>query len=458
MYKTQLGNHQYKFESLRELLAKASPFRSGDALAGICAINYEERIAAQITLSNVPLKNFLNETVIEYEKDDITRLIIDSHDATSFAPISHLTVGEFRDWLLSSEVTNKIIHQVKDGITPEMAAAVSKIMSLQDLILVSKKIEVVTQFRTTVGLKGHFSTRLQPNHPNDDNKGIMASILDGLLFGCGDAVIGINPVSNREEIVISILSMLEELRVKFDIPMQSCVLSHYSLTRNIANKAPVDLIFQSIAGTQKANESFGVYLNELEEAQQAILSHNRNKNSGQVFYFETGQGTALSSSANHFVDQQTCEARAYAVARKFNPFLVNSVVGFIGPEYLFNGKQITRAGLEDHFCGKLLGLPMGIDVCYTNHADCDQDDLENLCTLLAAADCNFMMAVPGSDDIMLQYQSTSYNDAAYVRKVFNRNQAPEFVTWLEKMGIQNQAGELASENARIKQLLNHLTK
>jgi ethanolamine ammonia-lyase large subunit len=439
------------------LLAKATPLRSGDVLAGICANSYEERIAAQIALSNVPLKNFLNEVVIDYEKDDITRLIIDSHDKVAFTAISHLTVGGFRDWLLSKEVTNEIIHSVANGITPEMAAAVSKIMSLQDLILVAQKIEVVTKFRTTVGLKGRFSTRLQPNHPNDDNKGIMASTLDGLLFGCGDAVIGINPVSESEEIVISILSMLEELRLKFEIPMQSCVLAHYTLTKNILHKAPVDLIFQSIAGTQKANESFGVNLRELQEANDAVLSLNRNPLSKQVFYFETGQGTALSANANAMIDQQTCEARAYAIARKYNPFLVNSVVGFIGPEYLYNGKQIIRAGLEDHFCGKLLGLPMGIDVCYTNHADCDQDDLDNLSTLLATANCNFMMAVPGSDDIMLQYQSTSYNDAAYVRKVFNRKPAPEFELWLKKMGIFNSDGELSYTNEDVKKLLNHLS-
>jgi len=457
MYRTQLSNHIYNFDSLRTLLAKATPLRSGDVLAGVCANSYEERIAAQIALSNVPLKNFLNEEVIDYEKDDITRLIIDSHDAIAFAPISHLTVGGFRDWLLSTEVTNEIIHQTSMGITPEMAAAVSKIMSLQDLILVAQKIEVVTKFRTTVGLKGRFSTRLQPNHPNDDNKGIMASTLDGLLFGCGDAMIGINPVSESEEIVTSILSMLEELRLKFEIPMQSCVLAHYTLTKNIIHKAPVDLIFQSIAGTQKANESFGVRLDELQEANDAVLSLNRNPESKQVFYFETGQGTALSANANAIIDQQTCEARAYAIARKFNPFLVNSVVGFIGPEYLYNGKQIIRAGLEDHFCGKLLGLPMGVDVCYTNHADCDQDDMDNLSTLLAAANCNFIMAVPGSDDIMLQYQSTSYNDAAYVRKVFNRKPAPEFELWLKKMGIFNSAGELSYTNEDAKKLLNHLS-
>lgn len=457
MYRTQLSNHIYNFDSLRTLLAKASPFRSGDVLAGVVATSYEERIAAQIALSNVPLKNFINEVVIDYEKDDITRLIIDSHDATAFLPIAHLTVGGFRDWLLSSEATNEIIHQIKNGITPEMAAAVSKIMSLQDLILVAQKIEVVTQFRTTVGLKGRFSTRLQPNHPNDDNKGILASTLDGLLFGCGDAVIGINPVSESEEIVTSILSMLEELRLKFEIPMQSCVLAHYTLTKNIIHKAPVDLIFQSIAGTQKANESFGVYLSELQEANDAVLSINRNPKTNQVFYFETGQGTALSANANAMIDQQTCEVRAYAVARKFNPFLVNSVVGFIGPEYLYNGKQIIRAGLEDHFCGKLLGLPMGVDVCYTNHADCDQDDIDNLNTLLASAECNFTMAVPGSDDIMLQYQSTSYHDAAYVRKVFKRKPAPEFELWLNKMGILNSIGELSNSNEDVKKLLNHLS-
>lgn len=457
MYRTQLSNHIYNFDSLRTLLAKASPLRSGDVLARVCAKSYEERIAAQIALANVPLKNFLNEVVIDYDKDDITRLIIDSHDTNAFTPISHLTVGGFRDWLLSTDVTNEIIHAVNSSITPEMAAAVSKIMSLQDLILVAKKIEVVTKFRTTVGLKGRFSTRLQPNHPNDDTKGIMASTLDGLLYGCGDAVIGINPVSESEEIVTSILSMLEELRLKFEIPMQSCVLAHYTLTKNILDKAPVDLIFQSIAGTQKANESFGVRLDELQEAYDAVVSLNRNPESKQVFYFETGQGTALSANANAMIDQQTCEARAYAVARKFNPFLVNSVVGFIGPEYLYNGKQIIRAGLEDHFCGKLLGLPMGVDVCYTNHADCDQDDMDNLSTLLATANCNFMMAVPGSDDIMLQYQSTSYNDAAYVRKVFNRKPAPEFELWLKKMGIFNADGELSYANENVIKLLNHIS-
>jgi len=440
-YRTTIRNHTYVFEDLKQLLAKASPFRSGDALAGLAAERYEERVAAQLLLADVLLKTFLIEHVIPYQTDEVTRLIIDTHDANAFAAISHLTVGEFRDWLLSDGVDKKVLQQLAPGITPEMAAAVSKLMRNQDLITVSKKCEVITCFRNTIGLSGHLSTRLQPNHPTDDLKGIAASMIDGLLYGSGDAVIGINPATDSVSNTEKLLLMLNSVRDQFSIPTQSCVLCHVTTTLAlIERKAPVDLTFQSIGGTEKLNKSFGISLHLLQEAHEATLSLQRGTVGNNVMYFETGQGSALSANAHEGVDQQTCEARAYAVARKFNPLLVNTVVGFIGPEYLYDGKQITRAALEDHFCGKLLGLPMGVDVCYTNHAQADQDDMDNLLTLLGVAGCNFIMGIPGADDIMLNYQSTSFHDALYLRKILGLRPAPEFEQWLIDQRIMDERG------------------
>lgn len=450
-----IQNTTYRFESLKDLLAKASPHRSGDALAGVAARTYEERVAAQMTLADVPLKTFLNEALVPYEEDEVTRLIIDEHHSSSFSIISALTVGEFRDWLLAENTTTSLLQQIANGITPEMVAAVSKLMRNQDLISVAKKCEVVTRFRNTLGLKGHFATRLQPNHPTDDLRGIAASMIDGLLYGCGDAVIGINPASDHPAAMTSLLHMLDGFREQFDIPTQTCVLCHTTTTLDLVNKnVPIDLAFQSIAGTEKANKSFGIDLKLLHEVHEATRSLKRGTVGNNVMYFETGQGSALSANAHHGMDQQTCEARAYAVARKFNPLLVNSVVGFIGPEYLYDGKQITRAALEDHFCAKLLGLPMGIDVCYTNHAEADQDDMDNLVTLLGVAGCNFIMGVPGADDIMLNYQSTSFHDALYLRDVLKLKHAPEFGVWLTRQGITDDNGNLLPVNPSHL-LLNH---
>ena len=429
--------------TLREILAKASPLRSGDVLAGVAAANDEERVRAQMVLADVPLKRFLNEEVVPYEKDEITRLILDSHDAAAFAPISSFTVGQFRDWLLTDAANAESLAALTAGITPEMAAAASKLMRLQDLILVASKCSVVTRFRNTIGLPGHFSVRLQPNHPTDDARGILASTIDGLYYGSGDAVIGINPASDSLENIARLLCLLDELIARYEIPTQSCVLTHVTNAVELIRRGvPLDLCFQSIAGTEKANASFGIDLSLLEEAWQATLELGRGTVGDDVMYFETGQGSALSANANFGVDQQTLECRAYAVARRFRPLLVNTVVGFIGPEYLFNGKQIIRAGLEDHCCGNLLGLPMGVDICYTNHADADQDDMDALLTLLGAAGCNFIMGIPGADDIMLNYQSTSFHDAAYLRKLLGKRPAPEFEAWLESMGIHDDAGAL----------------
>lgn len=429
--------------SLREILAKASPLRSGDVLAGVAAANDEERVRAQMVLADVPLKRFLNEDVVPYEQDEITRLVLDSHDAAAFAPISSFTVGQFRDWLLTDAANAESLAALTAGITPEMAAAASKLMRLQDLILVASKCSVVTRFRNTIGLPGHFSVRLQPNHPTDDARGILASTIDGLYYGSGDAVIGINPASDSLENIARLLCLLDELIARYEIPTQSCVLTHVTNAVELIRRGvPLDLCFQSIAGTEKANASFGIDLSLLEEAWQATLELGRGTVGEDVMYFETGQGSALSANANFGVDQQTLECRAYAVARRFRPLLVNTVVGFIGPEYLFNGKQIIRAGLEDHCCGKLLGLPMGVDICYTNHADADQDDMDALLTLLGAAGCNFIMGIPGADDIMLNYQSTSFHDAAYLRKLLGKRPAPEFEAWLESMGIHDDAGAL----------------
>jgi len=455
-YQHTIHQHVYRFRDLKDLLAKASPLRSGDVLAGISAAGYEERVAAQITLADVPLKNFLNETVVPYEEDEITRLILDTHDREAFSPIGHFTVGELRDWLLTEQAGTAALQDLKMALTPEMAAAVSKLMRNQDLITVAKKCEVITRFRNTIGLHGRFSTRLQPNHPTDDPKGIAASIIDGLLYGSGDAVIGINPATDSPAGVANLLNLIDTIRQQFDIPTQSCVLSHITTTIELINAgAPVDLCFQSIAGTQRANTSFGVNLALLDEAYDATLSLNRGTIGRNVMYFETGQGSALSANAHHGVDQQTCEARAYAVARKYQPLLVNTVVGFIGPEYLYDGKQIIRAALEDHFCGKLLGLPMGVDVCYTNHAEADQDDMDNLLTLLGVAGCNFVMGIPGSDDIMLNYQSTSFHDALYIRKVLGLRPAPEFEDWLIRQGITDEKGKI-THNQLTGKLIAHL--
>jgi ethanolamine ammonia-lyase large subunit len=444
VYRHTIGTTTYIFQDLRDLLAKATPPRSGDRLAGIAAESAEQMVAARIALADVPLKQFLQETVVPYEEDEVTRLIADTHDRSAFAVISSLTVGSFRDWLLSGEATSAVLKKLSRGITPEMAAAVSKLMRNQDLILAAKKCEVVSAFRDTIGLRGRMSVRLQPNHPFDDEKGIIASILDGILLGSGDACIGINPASDDPAIVGGLLRLLDDIIARLQIPTQSCVLSHVTTTLGlIEQRVPVDLVFQSIAGTQAANRSFGIDLALLREAHQAGLSLRRGTVGNNVMYFETGQGSALSANAHHGVDQQTCEARAYAVARAFDPLLVNSVVGFIGPEYLYDGKEIIRAGLEDHFCGKLLGLPLGVDVCYTNHAEADQDDMDNLLTLLAAAGVSFIMGVPGADDVMLNYQSTSFHDALYVRDVFGLKRAPEFDDWLLRAGLADPEFRLA---------------
>ncbi|MFB9265211.1 ethanolamine ammonia-lyase subunit EutB [Bradyrhizobium erythrophlei] len=446
VYRHTIDATSYVFDDLRDLLAKATPPRSGDRLAGIAADSAEEMIAARIALADVPLTQFLNEAVIPYEDDEVTRLIFDGHDAGAFAPLAALTVGGFRDWLLSDAATPDTLKAAARGITPEMAAAVSKLMRNQDLILAAKKCQVTTRFRNTIGLRGRMSVRLQPNHPFDDPRGITASILDGLLLGSGDACIGINPASDDPGVIGSLLRLLDDIITRLKVPTQACVLTHVTTTLGLIGQGlPVDLVFQSIAGTEAANRSFGVDLALLKEAREAGLSLRRGTVGDNVMYFETGQGSALSANAHHQVDQQTCEARAYAVARAFDPLLVNSVVGFIGPEYLYDGKEIIRAGLEDHFCGKLLGLPLGVDVCYTNHAEADQDDMDNLLTLLAAAGVTFIMGVPGADDVMLNYQSTSFHDALYVRDLFGLKRAPEFDDWLMRSGLADQDYRLAAD-------------
>jgi ethanolamine ammonia-lyase large subunit len=455
-----VGARTYWFEDLRTVLAKASPLRSGDQLAGLGAVDAQERVAAQMTLAALPLAMFLSSVVIAYEDDEVTRLIIDSHDARAFAPLRSLTVGDFRNWLLSDRADSATLTAVASGITPEMAAAVSKIMRHQDLILVAKKCRIVTAFRNTIGLPGRLSTRLQPNHPTDDAAGIAASLLDGLLHGSGDAVIGINPATDNVDQVVRLLTMLDEIIQRYAIPTQSCILTHVTnALQAIDAGAPVDLVFQSVAGTQAANAGFGIDLALLAEAQAAALALGRGTVGQNVMYFETGQGSALSANGHHGVDQQTCEARAYAVARRFQPLLVNTVVGFIGPEYLYDGRQIIRAGLEDHFCGKLLGLPMGCDVCYTNHAEADQNDMDVLLTLLGVAGCSFIMGVPGSDDVMLHYQSTSFHDALYARRVLGLQAAPEFDAWLQAMQIMRPGSSdqlLESVPAQFGALLQHL--
>lgn len=446
-FQQRIGARSYRFDGLAALLARATPERSGDHLAGVAASSAEERVAAQMALADVPLSHFLQEAVVPYEADEVTRMIVDGHDATALAPVSSLTVGEFRNWLLSDAADGPGLRALAPGLTPEMVAAVSKLMRNQDLILVARKCEVVTRFRGTIGLAGRLSTRLQPNHPIDDAAGIAASVLDGLLYGSGDAVIGINPATDNVPQVIQLLQMLDAVISQYEIPTQSCVLTHVTNTMQaIERGAPVDLVFQSIGGTEATNRSFGIDLALLAEARAAALSLQRGHVFGDgqrgrnVMYFETGQGSALSANAHHGCDQQTIETRAYAVARHFEPLLVNTVVGFIGPEYLYDGKQIIRAGLEDHFCAKLLGLPMGCDICYTNHAEADQNDMDVLLTLLGVAGCNFIMGIPGSDDVMLNYQTTSFHDALYARRVLGLRPAPEFEAWLERMRIFEPGG------------------
>ena len=441
-YSHTVNAQRHTFVDLRDLMARATPLRSGDRLAGVAANSAAERMAAQMALAELPLRTFLSEAVVPYETDAVTRLIVDTHDAAAFAPVAHLTVGDFRNWLLSDAATSEPLAALAPGLTPEMVAAVSKICRLQDLALIARKCRVVTRFRGTIGLAGRMATRLQPNHPTDAASGIAASLLDGLLHGSGDAVIGINPATDNVPQVVRLLQMLDGVISRYGIPTQSCVLTHVTNTiQAIERGAPVDLVFQSIGGTEGTNKSFGIDLAVLGEAREAALSLKRGSvfddgtRGDHVMYFETGQGSALSAGAHHGCDQQTIEARAYAVARHFKPLLVNTVVGFIGPEYLFDGKQIIRAGLEDHFCGKLLGVPMGCDVCYTNHAEADSDDMDALMTLLGAAGCNFIMGIPGSDDIMLNYQSTSFHDAMVLRDLLGLRASPEFEAWLQKVGV-----------------------
>jgi ethanolamine ammonia-lyase large subunit len=448
-----VGDTVWSFRDLKDLLAKASPLRSGDVLAGLAAQSSEERVAARMCLAALPLKTFVDHAVIPYEDDDVTRLIVDRHDAMAFAEIGHLTIGDFRDWLLLAGTDTATLTRIARGVMPEMAAAVSKLMRNQDLIAVARKCSVVTRFRDTIGLPGRLSIRLQPNHPTDDPMGIALSMLDGLMYGAGDAVIGVNPASDDVQALIRLWHALDEVRARFDIPTQTCVLTHVtSQIAAIERGAPIDLVFQSVAGTQKTNESFGVTLALLAEAHDAARSLKRatvgDPATANVMYFETGQGSALSANAHHGIDQQTCEARAYAVARAFSPLLTNSVVGFIGPEYLYDGKQIIRAGLEDHFCGKLMGVPLGCDVCYTNHAEADSDDMDTLMTLLGNAGVTFLMGVPGADDVMLGYQSTSFHDALYLRSLLGLQRAPEFERWLVKMGIADERGSLIDASAR----------
>jgi ethanolamine ammonia-lyase large subunit len=443
MYAQAVGGTRYTFPDLRTLLARATPHRSGDVLAGVAAGSMAERVAAQMALADLPLTTFLSEAVVPYEADEITRLILDTHDARAFAPVAGLTVGGLRDWLLSDEADGPALAALSPGLTPEMAAAVAKICRIQDLILIAAKRRVTTRFRDTIGLAGRLASRLQPNHPTDDPKGILASIVDGLLLGCGDAVIGINPASDSPQRVHDLLCMLDDLRQRLEVPTQSCVLTHVTTAIDLmAGGTPVDLVFQSIGGTEATNTSFGFGLSTLKEAHEAALSLKRGTVGSDVMYFETGQGSALSANAHHGCDQQTIEARAYAVARQFSPLLVNTVVGFIGPEYLYNGREIIRAGLEDHFCAKLLGVPMGCDVCYTNHAEADQDDMDLLMTSLAAAGLTFIMGVPGADDVMLGYQSTSFHDVLALRQMLGLKPAPEFAAWLDRVGLTDDAGRV----------------
>jgi len=458
-----VASHTWTFADLKDVLAKASPLRSGDVLAGVAASSAQERVAARFCLADLALATFLDEALVPYEADDVTRLIVDGHDASAFAPVAHLTVGDFRDWLLLESTDTATLTALAPGVTPEMAAAVSKLMRNQDLITVAKKCSVVTRFRGTIGLPGRLSIRLQPNHPTDDLEGIAISMLDGLMYGAGDAVVGVNPASDDGAVLTRLWHALDDVRARFAIPTQTCVLTHVTTQLDaLARGVPIDLVFQSVAGTQKANETFGVTLAMLGEANDAARAMKRatvgDPANANVMYFETGQGSALSANAHHGIDQQTCEARAYAVARAFKPLLTNSVVGFIGPEYLYDGKQIIRAGLEDHFCGKLMGLPLGCDVCYTNHAEADSDDMDTLMTLLATAGVTYLMGVPGADDVMLGYQSTSFHDALYLRSLLGLGRTPEFERWLVAMGIADDAGRLLAASDRNPLLLDFASR
>ncbi len=442
-YHTTLGGQGHAFDDLRQVMAHASPARSGDYLAGVGAATAQQRMAARHVLADLPLTTFLNEALVPYEDDAITRLVIDGHDAAAFAPIRHMTVGDWRNWLLGDAATPEALAALAPGLTPEMVSAVSKIMRNQDLIAVARKCRVVTRFRNTQGLAGRIGVRLQPNHPTDDLRGVAASVLDGLMLGAGDAVIGINPVSDSMATLEGLCRMFDTLIQGLEIPTQACVLTHVTNTLQLMNAGvPVDLVFQSIGGTEKTNSGFGVSISVLDEAYDAALQLRRGTVGDNVMYFETGQGSALSAGGHHGVDQQTCEVRAYALARRYHPLLVNTVVGFIGPEYLYDGKQIIRAGLEDHFCGKLMGLPMGCDICYTNHAEADQDDMDTLLVLLATAGLNFLIGVPGADDIMLNYQSTSFHDALFLRDTLGLQRAPEFEAWLQRQGLTTAQGRL----------------
>ncbi len=438
-----VGGRTFTFSGLRDVLAKASPERSGDELAGIAASSPLERAAAQWCLADVSLTDLIAQPLIPYEDDEVTRLILDTHDPVAFAPIAHMTVGELRDHLLATTTDTAALATLARGLTPEIVAAVIKLMRNQDLIVVAAKCSVTTAFRDTIGLPGRLSSRIQPNHPTDDPTGIAVAILDGLTYGCGDACIGINPATDSVAHTATLLRILSDVIERFEIPTQSCVLAHVTTTLAAMQAgAPVDLVFQSIAGTQAANRAFGIDLALLGDAQATALALGRGTVGDNVMYFETGQGSALSAEAHHGVDQATLESRAYGVARAFAPLLVNSVVGFIGPEYLLDGKQIRRAGLEDHCSGKLLGLPMGMDVCLTNHADADQNDSDDLMALLTAAGCTFFMGVPGADDVMLEYQSTSFHDVATMQRLFDRRPAPEFAAWLEAIGLTDSGGQL----------------
>ncbi|MCP2253318.1 Ethanolamine ammonia-lyase heavy chain [Prauserella aidingensis] len=450
-YSHTLRDRTYTFDGLVELLAKATPNRSGDRLAGCAAESDAERVAARWALADVPLTTFLTDPVVPPEDDNITRLIWDTHDGDAFAPVRHHTVGELRDWLLDTAAGPDAatrLSALAPGLTPEMVAAVSKLMRNQDLVSVAAATSVTTAFRTTLGLPGRLATRLQPNHPADDPAGVAGAVLDGLLLGAGDAVIGVNPASDNPRTVRDLLHLLDDIRTRYEIPVQSSVLTHVTTTIDLIGQgAPVDLPFQSIAGTQRANDGFGVTPAMLAEANDAARGLGRGSVGDNVLYFETGQGAALSADGHRGtggrpVDQQTLEARAYGLARVFDPLIVNTVVGFIGPEYLYDGKQIVRAGLEDHFCGKLLGLPMGVDVCYTTHAEADQDDMDTLLLLLTAAGCTFVITVPGADDVMLGYQSTSFHDVLTTRRITGTRPAPEFETWLAGLGMLDGAGRV----------------
>lgn len=454
-----LAGRSYTFPSLSDLLAKATPARSGDVLAGVAAESEAERVAAQTVLADVALETFLTEQVVAYEDDDVTRLILDTHDADAFAPVRSMTVGGFREWLLqrAAERDTAALCGLARGLTPEMVAAVSKVMRVADLVTVARRTPVVTALRSTIGLPGTLATRLQPNHPTDDPVGVTASLIDGLLHGCGDAVLGINPATDSPARTTELLELLDAVISRYEIPTQSCVLAHVTTTLRVLEAgAPVDLVFQSVAGTEGGNRGFGVTLDLLAEAHAGARELSRGTVGDNVTYFETGQGSALSAGAHlgvdgRAVDQQTLECRAYGVARAFDPLLVNTVVGFIGPEYLYDAKQVVRAGLEDHFCGKLLGLPMGVDVCYTNHAEVDSDDTDALTLLLGAAGCSFVITVPGSDDVMLHYQSLSFQDVLSARAVLDLAPAPEFAAWLARMDLLDDAGrvrEVAPATAR----------